>query len=65
MPDIGYRDFSRHWTPHAVYSGAAETLLVKLEAEASALVEFGLVTNAASVTTVETAENQNAGELGT
>lgn len=49
----------------AVYSGAAETLLVKLEAEASALVEFGLVTNAASVTTVETAENQNAGELGT
>ncbi|BBX94702.1 hypothetical protein [Mycolicibacterium boenickei] len=49
----------------AVYTGAAETLLAKLEAEASALVEFGLVTSAASVTTVESAENQNARELGT
>lgn len=49
----------------AVYTGAAEALLAKLEVEASALVEFGLVTSAASVTTVEAAENQNVGELGT
>lgn len=49
----------------AAYTGAAEALLAKLEVEASALVEFGLVTSAVSVTTVEAAENQNVGELGT
>lgn len=49
----------------AAYTGAAEALLAKLEVEASALVEFGLVTSAVSVTAVEVAENQNVGELGT
>ncbi|QZH69600.1 hypothetical protein [Mycolicibacterium farcinogenes] len=49
----------------APYTAAGQGLLSALEAEAAALVEFGLVTSAASVTTVETVENQNAGELGT
>ncbi|MEX3646453.1 hypothetical protein ABFW11_13185 [Mycolicibacterium porcinum] len=51
--------------PTVVYTGAAAALLTKLEAEAGALVAFGLVTSAASVTTMETAEAENVGQLRT
>lgn len=49
----------------APYAAAGTALLTKLEAEAGALVEFGLVTSAASVTMMETAEDQNTGQLRT
>lgn len=51
--------------PTGVYTAAAAALLAKLEAEAAALVEFGLVTSAASVTAMETAEAENTGQLRT
>lgn len=49
----------------APYTAAGQGLLSTLEAEVGALVTFGLVTSAASVTTMEAAENQNVGKLGT
>ena len=49
----------------APYAAAGQNLLSMLAAETAALVEFGLVNSAASVTTAEMAESQNVGELGT
>lgn len=51
--------------PTSVYTGPAAALLAKLAAEAAALAEFGLVTSASSVTTMETAEADNTGQLRT
>lgn len=49
----------------APYAAGLSALLTTLNVETAVLVEFGLVTSAASVTAMETAEAENAGQLRT
>ncbi|GJJ24060.1 hypothetical protein [Mycolicibacterium mageritense] len=49
----------------APYAAGLSALLATVNVEAAVLAEFGLVNSAASVTAIEAAESENAGQLRT